>query len=801
MAQQSEALKSLAGIDLPLKGSITLTLDEDFNPGFGKFALGSDPGKFSAAGFYTDPLPVDKLYMQGRFNVPTGEVALEQLHADIGGPKVTATGAIVKQEAGHAIIVDAVLEDMPIDKLKTYWPAGLTPDPRSWVTGHLSAGIATKATLNLAMLSPRACNDGCVTKPWNDFLAPKLQKVGGQIDFNGIKVDYFPPLMPVTKVKGRARYDQKSFNLDLTSGTLGDMQVTGSKIAITDLDVATDKIHSKIDINVSLKGPLKTALKVLDSPPLQYPKKLGLQTADVAGDTAVDVNFKFPLYKGLALDDVKVTAAAKLNNVMLKGMVADLPLSGGPMDLTLDSGALNVKGKGLLGKMPVTFSWLRNFSGKAAVANKVEATLPLDAAALKSFGVPDELKITGTMPATVTYTLSSDQTALLLLKGDITPAGFVVPVAGYEKQPSAPGTLGMSLRFKNGQLSRIDDLDLETDKALLKGSMSFASDGKTPKSADFKQVKLGDTDIGLSVSSQGSDGYNVSITGAQFDASSFFSDSEVSNSDAEAAKKVTPFAVTMNVSRLITGKNRYISGLKMFMKRNIWSRLDQLEVAGTAGGQPLTLRYLPAAKGHTLSFEADNAGAALNALGITHGMRGGRVVVNGFPNPQGVGDRDMRGSAIVTDFYLADVPVLGRLLNALSLSGFIELLNGKGIAFKKMRCDFLWADRGQPATVKNTRLLVIKDGQTSGASLGLTFDGTIDNWKNTLDMSGTIIPVSDLNKMLSIIPLVGDILTGGGKGIFAATYTIKGPKDSPDVSVNPLSVLAPGILRKLFFEH
>jgi hypothetical protein len=118
-----------------------------------------------------------------------------------------------------------------------------------------------------------------------------------------------------------------------------------------------------------------------------------------------------------------------------------------------------------------------------------------------------------------------------------------------------------------------------------------------------------------------------------------------------------------------------------------------------------------------------------------------------------------------------------------------------------MRSDFFWFDRGQPDAYKNIRMLTLKDGQTSGASLGLTFEGQMDNWRNTLDMSGTIIPVSDINKMLSFVPLVGDILTGGGKGVFAATYTVKGPKSDPNVSVNPLSVLAPGILRKVFFEH
>jgi len=37
-----------------------------------------------------------------------------------------------------------------------------------------------------------------------------------------------------------------------------------------------------------------------------------------------------------------------------------------------------------------------------------------------------------------------------------------------------------------------------------------------------------------------------------------------------------------------------------------------------------------------------------------------------------------------------------------------------------------------------------------------------------------------------------------GEGLFGVTYTLQGDIDAPKVSTNPLSVLAPGILRRLF---
>ena len=63
------------------------------------------------------------------------------------------------------------------------------------------------------------------------------------------------------------------------------------------------------------------------------------------------------------------------------------------------------------------------------------------------------------------------------------------------------------------------------------------------------------------------------------------------------------------------------------------------------------------------------------------------------------------------------------------------------------------------------------------------------------------MPLYGLNSLLSGVPLIGDLLYGGlGGGVFAFTYRLSGPVESPSVSVNPLSVLAPGILRRIFFE-
>jgi hypothetical protein len=139
-------------------------------------------------------------------------------------------------------------------------------------------------------------------------------------------------------------------------------------------------------------------------------------------------------------------------------------------------------------------------------------------------------------------------------------------------------------------------------------------------------------------------------------------------------------------------------------------------------------------------------------------------------------------------------PALARLLGALSLPGLMNLLGNEGISFTKMEANFDWVYRTQGS------LMVLKDGRTSGNSLGLTFEGTFDKAAGNIDVSGTLVPMSGVNDIIGSIPLIGDILTGGSGGVFAATYSIKGKAEQPEIFVNPLAVLAPGILRRILFE-
>ncbi len=809
LAVQSDKLAAVRDVDVALKGQVVLTLDDTMHPAHLSFRVGSEAGRFNAAEIYPAPIDIAGFMIDGEYDILRNKGQVNDLRVNLGGPKVEATAQIEKvaphtaadgttvEVAGYRIAAQGTLLDMPMDDLGRYWSAKLAPDAQAWVTQNLKVGTATRATIDTALVHG---DDGRI----------QLEKLGGTIDFTDLAVNYFPPMRKVTGVTGQAVYDVNAFNIKVSTGKLDDIAVTGGQVDITNLahSHAADD-HARIDIAVALDGPLKTALSVIDSEPLRYPTALGLKLDGIAGTARTGVTFGFPLHHALDVDEVEVTAKSVIADAVVPDVAMGQALSGGPFALSLAKGQLRVTGDGRFGDAGIKLDWSKNFTDKARPAMELSATLTAPAAMLPVFGVPAEVKTSGFMPARVTMTERQDATATLMLEGDLTPLGIDVDLLSAAKAEGEAGTVTLELDMKNQQPVSLRRIKIDTPALTANGSIDFAStaQGVTVRRVGLGALRFGQSDLGEVTASiaPGAAAYDVTVKGRQLDASALFADDDTPNTDAEASRKSPPVSINLAVDRLMTGTDKGLDAVTLRLIRNDFRRIEQLELTATAGGKPVMARYLPTLNGgRSLRFEAGDAGATLAALGVTTALRGGQIVVDAQPalDPANAREtlRDMAGTLVLSNFEVRNAPVLAKLLNAMSLSGIRDLLNNKGLSFKRARARFSYSDRGQPATDRNQRAVRLAEGQTSGSSMGLMFEGTVDLWSKALDLHGTIVPVSDINKILEKIPLLGTVLTAGGEGIFAATYKITGSQQDPDVSVNPLSVLAPGVLRKIFFE-
>jgi hypothetical protein len=249
-----------------------------------------------------------------------------------------------------------------------------------------------------------------------------------------------------------------------------------------------------------------------------------------------------------------------------------------------------------------------------------------------------------------------------------------------------------------------------------------------------------------------------------------------------------PLVIDARFGRVLFGPNREARNVvvQLYSDGAHWQSI-RLDLAPFGSGA-LRLRFGETGGRRPFDFSTTDLGATLRLLDISDHVTGGRLSATGQAQDVGAA-RVFSGRLDGADYKIVRAPVMAKLLSVASFTSIASLLSGEGIPFTRLTGDF---------TAQDGRVTV-KQGRAYGGALGINASGTVDLGQSTLDLDGTLVPAYMLNNILGKIPLIGNFLLGGeGQGLFAAAFRVNGPLDDPSITVNPLSALAPGMLRKLF---
>ncbi|MEL6587879.1 MAG: AsmA-like C-terminal region-containing protein, partial [Pseudomonadota bacterium] len=197
------------------------------------------------------------------------------------------------------------------------------------------------------------------------------------------------------------------------------------------------------------------------------------------------------------------------------------------------------------------------------------------------------------------------------------------------------------------------------------------------------------------------------------------------------------------------------------------------------GAQPIEGVLAPQSGGSAVQIRSSDAGAVLRAADFFKDARGGDLSLTLRPTDQ---DGQYSGALRMANLRVRNAPALASLLQALSVVGILEQLGGDGLFFQTVESDFTLRPND----------IVVRRASAVGPSMSITADGTFDSTRKALDMQGVISPIYLVNG------LFGALFARRDEGLFGFTYRLQGAVDNPQVSVNPLSILTPGVFRDIF---
>ena len=766
----------LGGIDVALSTKLNIEASGGGEIHKVRMEVTGGRGTLSLPGILPASHIVKSVSALGLIDTDAHVAKIEHIDIDLGAAKVSVIGTGIRTEKGQSFSGRADLRQVPVDRLGEYWPLGVADGGRSWALANLSLGSVDVGA------------EFAFSAPGDDLSKIAVDRMVALLAYRGLKVHYMPHMPEVEGVSGTARYENGAMHFDIAGGTSVGLGVTGATIDLTDLDNLAVKQYAILRMPIA--GPAAQVMAVISRPRLGLPKDALFDPKRISGDAAVMLDLRFPLLSDLAMSDVDIKATTALSGLSMKAVVPDLDLTDGVGKIVYADDQLTVAAQIKLDGNQFDLNIRELFAPKSPYRQRYELKGTFPASFLAKAGLPSpEPYISGPVGATVVYQTQSNGTSDVTGKFDLKGAKLDGTPIGWAKAAGIDASLNVGIKLSAGAKLLSADFDGKGNGLVTKGKLAFA-DGGIVQQVSLSQFSLGRSDVALDWR-RNAKGVDMALRGRSLELGRV---RQALKAREEAAAKQPGGAAAKG-----EGDTRLSIKLdQVVLQRGSLGALNgQLEMVGDrlasadlslGAGKGAAFKVAPASPGRTIAVFIPDFGLLLKETGWLDGLVGGDLNFQGSFDDS-TPESKLTGFVKLGPYHMVKVEPRTDIG---SLNSAIDGLNRAGNALQQF-------DKLEARIVKVGDRVDIAKGRTSGKSIGLTAEGWLDLASDTARLRGAVVPGFALNNLLSNVPLLGPLLTGGKDGgLFAFSYRLEGPLDDLKSDVNMMSAITPGALRELF---
>ncbi|WP_460450079.1 hypothetical protein [Alsobacter sp. SYSU BS001988] len=706
------------------------------------------------------PIPIAQASFKGRIPLGFGGLAIDRL--DLGGPGlgIVLSGSLGRVDGFEGLRLDLTTSRMPVRSLLAFWPTFIVPEVRAYLVESIQSGMVEAFRYRTAM-SPAMLADAVAKRPIPDDAVALDTTVSGGV------MRVAPGLAPLTDIEAVGRVTGRTVAVTVRRAAVA--AGAGQPIALSNgrYDVADTFARPTVaKVVFDASGPADGALALLRSEALRPYFPAPADVAGVKGHVDFKAAISFPQQAVLQPSEVSVQLQGVASGFGADNVFGKEKIEGANLAITNDRAGILVKGDGRIGGSPASIE-LRQPTGAPGEA---VVSLALDEAGRARRGIKLP-QITGTVDAKITVKDLGAPRVIPRVDLDLTRANIVDLLPGWVKTPGKTAKASFKLDA-DADGTTLDEFTLDASGPVsARGALRLGADGSLV-AARLSSLKIsaGD-DMRVDLERQGASS-KVSLKASSIDARPVLK--------ALMSPGASPMAGPGDFDLDI--KAQSVLGLNGQTFSAVDGRISirggdfrDFRLAGRFGAAPVVGQMARDEAGRLgIVIESADAGDFLRFFDIYRRMQGGAMLVqlNGAA-PQ------MSGTFVVNRFVLQNEPALARSAPD----------QQNNVSFTKLKSGFA-VGGGK---------LVIRDATMWGPAVGGTLEGSLDFTRDKADFSGTFVPAYGLNNIFNQVPIVGPILGGGQhEGLFAVNFRIAGKASQPTVSINPLSAVAPGFLRKFF---
>ncbi len=698
-----------------------------------------------------------------RFEVEQGEVGTNDLGVAFSG-SLDYSGGEPRLTAGLAGT------QMTVSALKRIWPVFVTPKVRTWVLDHVGTGAVERLTIAANAPIETMKEDGPPLP--DDGLSIELVTTNTVVR----PIDALPPIRDAdltTRVAGR--------NVTVTLGR-GTIELpSGRKLAMTNgLFEVPDTFPKSPPARARfrIEGPVPAAAELLAMDRLREASGTPIDPAASRGTLTGQVTVALPIQKDLPPGAAKYNMNIDLANFAADRMVLGHKVEASALRVIAGTDGYQIKGDVKINGTPAVLDFRKN---RNDTGSDVRITTTLDESARTRFGFDLGGALSGPVPIKLSGKITPDRDSQFNVEADLSRTKIENLLPGWIKPAGKPARATFTLASRP-QSTRFDDITIEGSGVTVRGSAEMDSAGEV-QSATFPVFALSDGDKATIKADRANDGaLRVVVRGDVYDGRGFVKAIMGTTPPEQKARHLYDLDLDVRLGAVAGFNGEALRGVELKFGRRGGQLRNFVLNAKIGRDTPFTgdLRRLPNGR-QVMNFETADAGSLFRFTDTYARMHGGQMCGRSWTRRRRTTRRRTACSTSVT-FPSAASP------RWTSVAAGASNNKAQGVEFSRMRVDF-------------TRVpgkLVIRDGVVRGPVIGATIDGNIDFVKNDVRMRGTFVPLYGLNNAFGQIPIVGLFFGGSNEGLVGITYEVVGPPNAPILRVNPISAIAPGLLRKFF---
>ena len=701
------------------------------------------------------------------------EIGLRTLSGEVFGK-----GTMTFLSTSPRSVLSFNIPRLSVSHAKQLWPVNVAVGARAWMFDHVFGGTIQDSTIELNI--PEGRYGSGVVQPL--LTADQLQAT---FNVRGARFDATGDLPPVRDAIGVVRVRGVNTDVRLESGTayLENNQTAG--ISAGTLLIPYERGKTPIaDLAVSISGDASALAAIAALDPVNAMRDAPFAAGDLSGFAEARVLAKFPLKKDNAKAETTWSSEITLKDVSIQKPFDGQILTGANGVVSANNAAIKLEADGSLNGIPAKIM-LQQPLGAGGERRKLSVQLELSekARAKLTPGLNDYVK------GPVYVDLQAGSAASRQITADLTKAAISLDFAGWSKGAGVPAAATFSMSSDQGR-TVLKDFELSGDSFSMRGTASLDKSGLA--SADMSNISLVRGDKISAKITRTKSGYAVKINGDSLDVRALVK--KVTGSFDSAAKSIgsTSVSVAASISKVTGFNSEAMSGLQMTFAGQ-GSRVDSLEIkAKTNNGGDISVSNRQDSSQRQVQIQSEDAGSILRFFDYYDKMRGGSINISLASS----GDGPMQGSIDARNFTLVNEPRMRSLVGGTPKSGGPSL---KEAVKKDIDVSTVKFSRGFANISKSRNSLSLDDGVLRGDLIGLAFRGTAYDKAGNINLSGTFMPAYGLNRIFGEIPLLGLFLGNGDeRGLIGITFKLSGKAKTPQLTVNPISVIAPGIFRQIF---